>query len=76
MRRWLLPSPVLLRLTLTLFRLAAVGLVGVGVSGLLALLGGLLYGKNFVAADPSGVAYTPSRCRDLFEYAPLEALTE
>jgi hypothetical protein len=70
MTRWLLPLPVLLRLAVTLLRLAAVGLVGIGVSGLLSLLGGWLFGKNFVAAYPSGVTYTPARCRDLYEYAP------
>ena len=65
----LLPLPVLLRLAVTLARLVAVGLLGIGLSGLLALLFGWLFGKTFVAADPSGVTYTPSRCHDLFEYA-------
>ncbi len=51
-------------------RLAAVGLLAIGVSGLLAGGMGLLFGKRFVAGDPPGITYTTARCADFFEYAP------
>jgi len=51
-------------------RLAGVGLVAVGVSGLLAWGMGAVAGKAFVSGDAPGVVYTAARCRDFFEYAP------
>jgi len=50
--------------------LAAVGMIAIGVSGLVAELMGRVFSPNFVAGDPSGVTYTPDRCADYFEYFP------
>ena len=52
------------------------GLVAIGVSGLLAEVFGRLYGAGFVAGDGPGVAYTPDRCVDYFEYFPHAASCE
>ena len=51
-------------------RLGAIGLLGVGVSGVVAAIFGAIGGKAFVAGDPPGVSYTRARCADFFEYAP------
>ena len=50
--------------------MATVGLLAIGASGAAAAVMGALWGKGFVAGDPSGVTYTPARCADLFEYVP------
>ena len=49
---------------------AALGLLAVGVSGLVAEGLGHLFGWAFVAGDPPGVTYTPERCADFLEYFP------
>src|SRR5947207_3205365 len=49
---------------------AAVGLIAVGVSGLLAAVFGAALGRDFVAGDRPGVTSTSARCADLREYAP------
>jgi hypothetical protein len=51
-------------------RLAAIGLLAIGLSGLLAGLLGILFGEAFVAGDAPGVTYTQARCADYFEYEP------
>jgi hypothetical protein len=48
--------------------LAAIGLIAIGLSGLLAAGFGAAYGKGFVSGDVAGVTYTPARCADYFEY--------
>lgn len=53
-----------------LVRLAGVGLIAIGVSGVLAQLFGWLAGERFVSGDRLGVSYTPERCADFFEYFP------
>ena len=68
--RVLLGRETLLRLWLIAHRLAVVGLVAIGVSGLLAWGLGSALGEAFVAGDTPGVTYTPERCADLAEYAP------
>jgi len=67
---WLLPVPVLGQLMLTLLLLGGIGLTAVGVSGAVAGGMGAVLGKDFVAADPAGVTYTPARCADFLEYHP------
>ena len=57
-------------LILAATRIAAIGLVAIGVSGVIAWGLGDIAGKAFVAGDPSGVTYSAARCRDLLEYAP------
>jgi len=51
-------------------RLAATGLLAIGVSGAIAGGMGLTFGKGFVAGDPSAITYTKARCADYFEYEP------
>jgi hypothetical protein len=53
--------------------LAALGMIAIGFSGLVAELMGRLISPHFVAGDPSGVTYTPERCADYFEYFPNAA---
>ena len=53
-----------------LWRVAAVGLIAIGVSGLLAGGLGAAFGKTFVSGDGPGVAYAPDRCAEFQEYYP------
>lgn len=62
--------PVAVELALAATRLAAIGLVAIGISGNLAWGMGAVAGKAFVAGDPPGVTYTAARCRDFLEYVP------
>lgn len=55
--------------------LAAIGLVAIGISGLLAELLGRVISVNFVAGDNAGVTYTPNRCGDFVEYFPGKSCT-
>jgi hypothetical protein len=64
------PRPLVAALFVTLGRLAIVGMLAIGASGLLAWAMGASFGKAFVAGDPPGVTYTTDRCADLAEYAP------
>jgi hypothetical protein len=48
--------------------LAAVGLIAIGTSGLLAEGFGAAFGKSFVSGDAKGVTYTPARCAEFMEY--------
>lgn len=73
--RWL-PRSVLVEAMLALTLVGGVGLVGIGVSGALAGALGAAAGKAFVAGDPSGVTYTPSRCADFREYFPKASSCE
>ncbi|PZS35484.1 MAG: hypothetical protein DLM59_02975 [Pseudonocardiales bacterium] len=57
-------------LILAAIGLGSVGMVAVGVSGLVAEALGAIFGRGFVAGDPSGVTYTKARCDYLLEYAP------
>lgn len=50
--------------------LVAIGLLTVGVSGVVNLATGVIAGRDFVAGDPPGIAYTPARCADFAEYHP------
>ncbi|MDP9295967.1 MAG: hypothetical protein M3O88_04635 [Actinomycetota bacterium] len=61
---------LLLELASVLTRLAAIGFLAIGLSGLLAGLFGALFGETFVAGDAPGVTYTQARCADYFEYQP------
>ena len=68
------PRATLWEGALSLARLAAVGLVAIGVSAILALAMGAAWGAPFVAGDLPGVTYTAERCQDLMEYAILVSL--
>ncbi len=50
--------------------LAAIGMIAIGFSGLVAELMGDFISPHFVSGDPSGVTYTADRCADYFEYFP------
>lgn len=54
----------------SLWLVGAIGLISIGASGALAALFGSLFGKSFVAADPSGVTYTAARCHEYLTYEP------
>ena len=64
------PRTLLRELAIAMTWLAAVGLIAIGVSGVLAVVFGATLGQDFVAGDRPGVTYTPARCADLREYAP------
>ena len=64
------PRTLLRELAIAMTWLAAVGLIAIGVSGVLAAAFGAAMGQDFVAGDRPGVTYTPARCADLREYAP------
>lgn len=53
-----------------LVMLAAVGLIAVGVSGVLAAGLRSAFGSEFVAGDVAGVTYTPQRCADFLAFHP------
>ncbi|MBO0822351.1 MAG: hypothetical protein J2P27_00660 [Actinobacteria bacterium] len=52
------------------FIIGVVVLLSLGISGLISEFFGDALGPAFVAGDPTGVTYTPSRCADYFEYFP------
>ncbi len=62
--------PLLISLVLACLRLGGVGLAAIGISGVLAVAGGIAFGKDFVAGDQPGLTYTYDRCADFFEYHP------
>jgi hypothetical protein len=64
------PREIVLELAFVLGRLAVIGLLAIGASGLVAWAMGAAFGTAFVAGDAPGVTYTPDRCADLSEYAP------
>ena len=70
---WLPPFPALAQLVAALALLAAVGLIAIGVSGLLAGVFGATFGKSFVAGDWPGVTYTPIRCAQFLSLHPEES---
>jgi hypothetical protein len=51
-------------------RLAGIGLVAIGISGILAFGLGLVAGRAFISGGPPGVAYSVPTCRDFLEDAP------
>lgn len=51
--------------------LGGIVLVAAGIAGELSAGFGLAFGKSYVSGDINGVAYTPGRCADFFEYHPL-----
>ena len=61
---------VALELILAAARIAAIGFVAIGISGIIAWGLGSAAGKAFVAGDPLGVTYSAARCREFLEYAP------
>lgn len=62
--------PAVEQLAMALSLLAAIGLLAVGASGLLAAGFGLAVDRSFVAGDRPGVTYTAARCADFQEYFP------
>jgi len=65
--------PWLPDLVRTLAGLAAAGFLTIAASGALASAFGAAAGKEFVAGDRPGVAYTAERCADFLEYYPQAA---
>jgi hypothetical protein len=57
-------------LTAACVRLAIMGLVAIGVSGIVAAGMGTAFGKSFVSGDGPGATYSKARCADYFEYEP------
>jgi hypothetical protein len=53
-----------------LLRLAGIGLIAIGVSGMLAFGFGLVAGRAFVAGDPPGITHSAQSCREFLEDAP------
>ena len=51
-------------LLLAVWRLGALGLIAIGLSGVLSLALGETYGAGFISGDAPGVTYTPARCND------------
>ena len=56
----------------SLLLVAAIGLLAVGLSGLLAWGAGAAFGKPFVSGDATGVTYTAARCAEYQAIAPSE----
>ncbi len=76
-REAILLSPALLyQLVVPLMGLAAVGLIAIGLSGLLALAMGMVAGKDYVAGNGPGVTYTAERCGEFLEYFPKASSCE
>ncbi len=69
-RPWLLPRAAVVELSLAITRLAIVGLIAIGISGVAAGIFGSAFGRSFVAGDPPGVTNTAERCGEYFEYSP------
>jgi hypothetical protein len=63
-------GPLARELALAALRLAGIGLVAIGVSGVLAFGFGLVAGRAFVAGDPPGVTHSAQSCREFLEDAP------
>jgi hypothetical protein len=56
----------------SLLLVAAIGLLAIGLSGLLAWGAGAAFGKPFVSGDATGVTYTAPRCAEYRVLAPSE----
>jgi hypothetical protein len=63
-------SPVVSESALAALRLAAITLVAIGVSGILAFGLGVVEGRAFVAGSAPGVTYSAQSCREFIEEAP------
>ncbi len=58
----LLPESLILHLGVTAAWLTGIGFIAIGLSGLLAAVFGIAFGKDFVSGDAPGVTYTAERC--------------
>jgi hypothetical protein len=56
----------------SLLFVAAIGLLAIGLSGLLAWGAGAAFGKPFISGDATGVTYTAARCAEYRALAPVE----
>jgi hypothetical protein len=56
----------------SLLLVAAIGLLAIGLSGVLAWGAGAAFGKPFVSGDATGVTYTAARCAEYRALAPSE----
>jgi hypothetical protein len=63
-------GPVVSESALAALRLAAIALVAIGLSGVLAFGLGLVEGRAFVSGRAPGVTYSAQSCRDFLEDAP------
>jgi len=57
-------------LMVAIAKMAGVGLVAIGVSGILAAVMGASFGKGFVSGSADGITYTPQRCADFLSFFP------
>ena len=67
------PAGLIWSTLLSLWLVAGIGLVAIGVSGAVAAAMGAVADKSFVAGDQPGVTYTPERCAEYLEYQPHAA---
>jgi hypothetical protein len=64
------PRQTALQAFLALLLVGSFVFIGIGISGLAAAVGAVIYGPGFIAGDPPGVVYTAERCADFFEFHP------
>ena len=67
------PAGMVWSTVLSLWLVAAIGLLAIVASGGVAAVMGSVVDKSFVAGDPPGVTYTAARCAEYMAYQPGEA---
>jgi hypothetical protein len=67
------PAGLVWSAILSLWLVAGIGLVAIGVSGAVAAAMATVADKSFVAGDQPGVTYTPERCAEFMKLQPSAA---